>query len=130
MAQRSGGLSVINKPKPAPHSTNSKAQPRGTAKQKRNARRRPWLAASAVDKVVLGPGEKLTAVHIASKAAHSELPMAPPCGFGWVAPHQRLPRVSQRCRACINSDSMASMRDPSWAALTWSWMNNWPSAKS
>jgi len=27
---------------------------------------------------VLGPGEKLTAVHIASKAAHSELPMRPP----------------------------------------------------
>jgi len=47
------------------------AQPTGTAKQNRKARRNPKLAAKAVDKVVLGPGEKLTATHIANKAAHS-----------------------------------------------------------
>ena len=39
------------------------------------ARRRPWLAARAVDKVVLGPGEKLIAVASASRANSSAVLM-------------------------------------------------------
>ena len=39
--------------------------------QKRSARLRPRLAASAVDRVVLGPGEKLIAVQNSSRAVSS-----------------------------------------------------------
>jgi hypothetical protein len=35
------------------------------------AERKPWLAASAVDKVVLGPGVKLAAVDKINKAVSS-----------------------------------------------------------
>jgi hypothetical protein len=62
---------MINNAKPLPHMTNKMAHPTGTAMQNRKALRKPKLAANAVDKVVLGPGVKLTATHIASKVAHS-----------------------------------------------------------
>ena len=41
------------------------------------ARGSPWLAAIAVDSVVLGPGEKLMAVASSSKALNSEAFMSP-----------------------------------------------------
>jgi hypothetical protein len=40
------------------------------------ARRRPWLAAMAVDKVVLGPGVKLLTVASTNSALSSEVVMA------------------------------------------------------
>ena len=54
-----------------PQASMSSVQPVGTAKQKRSARRRPRLAASAVDSVVFGPGEKLIAVQKISSAVNS-----------------------------------------------------------
>jgi hypothetical protein len=52
-------------------SPNSKPHPSGTAKMNRMAERMPWFAASAVDKVVFGPGVKLAAVDKTSKAVSS-----------------------------------------------------------
>lgn len=43
----------------------------GTASTKRRLWRSPWLAAMAVDKVVLGPGVKLMAVARMSRAVNS-----------------------------------------------------------
>jgi hypothetical protein len=53
----------------------SSVQPAGTAMQKRSARGRPPFAASAVDSVVFGPGEKLIAVQNSSSAVISALLM-------------------------------------------------------
>jgi hypothetical protein len=50
--------------------------PTGTAHTKRMARRRPWLAAMAVDKVVFGPGVKLLTVASTNSALSSEEVMA------------------------------------------------------
>ena len=71
MALRSAGRPVTSAPTPSPQASMSITQPAGTAKQKRSVRRRPWLAAIAVDSVVLGPGEKLMAVQNASRAVSS-----------------------------------------------------------
>ena len=54
----------------------SRVQPAGTARQKGMARRKPRLAASAVDSVVFGPGEKLIAVANTSRAVNSVALMA------------------------------------------------------
>jgi hypothetical protein len=53
---------VTKVPRPAAHATSSRHQPKGTASTKRIAWRRPWLAAMAVDSVVLGPGVNAIAV--------------------------------------------------------------------
>jgi hypothetical protein len=58
------------------HRANNIPQPTGTAHTKRMARRRPWLAAMAVDKVVLGPGVKLLTVASTKSALSSEEVMA------------------------------------------------------
>ena len=58
----------------------SRPQPTGTASTKRSERRKPRLAASAVDSVVLGPGVKLAAVARSSRALSSVLFMG-----GWLA---------------------------------------------
>jgi hypothetical protein len=52
-------------------SANNKPQPMGTAKMNFMADRMPWLAANAVDNVVLGPGVKLAAVDKTNKAVSS-----------------------------------------------------------
>src|SRR5688572_12261961 len=70
-AMRRPGAASISAPTPAAHSASSRVQPTGTARMKRMARGRPPLAASAVDKVVLGPGEKLIAVANTSSAVNS-----------------------------------------------------------
>ena len=62
MNRRSAGTATTRAPMPAALSTSSSVQPTGTARTKRIARFRPPLAASAVDSVVFGPGEKLIAV--------------------------------------------------------------------
>ena len=71
MAQRSAGTATTTAPSPAAHSTSSRLQPTGTATTKRMAAGRPRLAASAVDRVVLGPGVKLMAVASTSRAVNS-----------------------------------------------------------
>jgi len=72
MPQRKGGKATTKPPKPVAHSANKMPQPTGTAHTKRMARRRPWLAAMAVDKVVLGPGVKLLTVASTNRALSSE----------------------------------------------------------
>jgi hypothetical protein len=67
-------------PSPLAQIPKSKPHPTGTAKIKGIACANPRLAASAVDKVVLGPGVKLEAPASASKAIHSSGVM----GFGLV----------------------------------------------
>lgn len=71
MAQRSDGAASTSAPMPAAHSNSSRVHPTGTAKTKRIARGRPPLAASVVDSVVFGPGEKLIAVANTSSAVNS-----------------------------------------------------------
>ena len=71
----------------------SSVQPVGTAMQKRRARRKPRLAASAVDSVVLGPGEKLIAVQNSSRAVSSGAVME---RVG-VAPGEFLSRYGLQC---------------------------------
>jgi hypothetical protein len=65
----------MSPPSPAAHSSSSSPQPKGTATTKRIAWRRPWLAASAADSVVLGPGVKLIAVAKSSSAVSSGMVM-------------------------------------------------------
>ena len=71
MPQRNAGAATTTAPTPPAHSSSSAVQPTGTAQTKRSAGRRPRLAASAVDSVVLGPGVKLMAVASASRAVNS-----------------------------------------------------------
>ena len=71
MPQRSGGQATTKEPSPVAHSVNSRPQPTGTAQTKRMACRKPWLAAMAVDKVVLGPGVKLLTVASSNRALSS-----------------------------------------------------------
>ena len=71
IARRSAGCATTSAPRPAAHSTRSRVQPTGTANTKRIARGNPPFAASAVDSVVLGPGEKLIAVANTSSAVNS-----------------------------------------------------------
>ena len=71
MTQRSDGAATTSAPMPAAHSVSSSVQPTGTAITKRMARGRPPLAPSAVERVVLGPGEKLIAVASTSSAVNS-----------------------------------------------------------
>ena len=71
MAQRSAGMPVTSAPTPRAHSASSSTQPTGTASTKRRLRRSPWLAARAVESVVLGPGVKLMAVASTSRAVNS-----------------------------------------------------------
>src|SRR5260221_473340 len=68
----SSGAATMAAPTPAVLSTSSTHQPTGTARTKRSAGRRPWLAARAVDSVVLGPGLKLMEAASSSKAVRSE----------------------------------------------------------
>src|SRR5256885_34489 len=68
----SSGAATTAAPTPAVLSTSSTHQPTGTARTKRSAGRRPWLAARAVDSVVLGPGLKLMEAASSSKAVSSD----------------------------------------------------------
>ena len=68
---RSAGSATTRAPRPPAHRLNKIPQPTGTATTKRMARRKPRLAASAVDRVVLGPGVKLVAVESTSRAVNS-----------------------------------------------------------
>jgi hypothetical protein len=77
-AQRNGGMLITSTPMPAAHKLSNTPQPTATASTKRIARLNPKLAASAADKVVLGPGVKLMAVHSISNAVNSALLM------GWM----------------------------------------------
>ena len=70
-ASFNSGTANIKAPRPKLHKLSNKPQPTGTAHTKRSARLRPWLAASAVESVVLGPGEKLMAVASTSRAESS-----------------------------------------------------------
>src|SRR5450830_949854 len=79
MPMRKGGMATTTAPTPPAHRLNSSPQPTGTDTTNRSARRNPRLAASAVDRVVLGPGVKLAAVHGSSRALSSVLLM------GWLA---------------------------------------------
>src|SRR5665647_1135092 len=78
MPIRNGGNAITIAPTPAAHRLNSNAQPTGTASTKRSECLRPKLAASAVDRVVLGPGVKVAAVANSIKAVNSTLVM----GYG------------------------------------------------
>jgi len=71
MTRRSAGTATTSEPMPAAQSISNKVQPTGTATMKRIARFRPPLAASAVDSVVFGPGEKLIAVANTNSAVNS-----------------------------------------------------------
>jgi hypothetical protein len=64
------GAASTSAPTPPAHSSSSSDQPTGTAQTKRMAAAR--LAASAVDSVVFGPGEKLMAVASSSRAVNSD----------------------------------------------------------
>src|SRR5665647_1327672 len=75
MPIRNGGNAITIAPTPAAHRLNSNAQPTGTASTKRSECLRPKLAASAVDRVVLGPGVKVAAVANSIKAGNSTLVM-------------------------------------------------------
>jgi hypothetical protein len=71
MAPRSAGCACTSAPRPSAQATSSRPQPTGTPSTKRIAWRRPWLAASAADSVVLGPGVKAMAVEKTSSAVSS-----------------------------------------------------------
>ena len=83
MPQRSAGWATTSEPRPTAHSMNSRPQPTGTAQTKRIARRSPKFAASAVDRVVLGPGVKLVAADNSSRALNSAAVMGQQQGGSW-----------------------------------------------
>src|SRR4051812_25448435 len=70
-ARRSIGIASTSAPRPSPQASIISVHPVGTATMKPSARRRPKLAASAVDSVVFGPGVKLIAVAKSSSAVNS-----------------------------------------------------------
>ena len=70
-AQLRNGTASSSAPRPSAHKLSNMPQPTGTAKMNGNAWRKPWLAASAVESVVLGPGVKLIAVASTIKAVNS-----------------------------------------------------------
>ena len=72
IARRSMGAASTSAPTPPAHSSSNADQPTGTAQTKRMACGKPRLAASAVDNVVFGPGEKLMAVASSSRAVNSD----------------------------------------------------------
>jgi hypothetical protein len=69
-------MAMTSAPRPRPEASIIKVQPVGTATMKPSVRRRPWLAASAADSVVFGPGVKLIAVAKTSRAVSSSVDMA------------------------------------------------------
>ena len=71
MAQPSSGTASTSAPTPRVQMPSKIAQPTGTAQIKGSVRRKPWLAASAVESVVFGPGVKLIAVAKVNKAVNS-----------------------------------------------------------
>ena len=71
MLQLKSGTATTSAPSPSVQTTSSALQPTGTAQTNGMARRKPWLAASAVDSVVLGPGVKLIAVASTRSAVNS-----------------------------------------------------------
>src|SRR5665647_1772296 len=113
MPIRNGGNAITIAPTPAAHRLNSNAQPTGTASTKRNECLRPKLAASAVDRVVLGPGVKVAAVANSIKAVNSTLVMGRAyrgvrvgVGFGFGFVGHEVPAAGhtlspQRCSICL-----------------------------